>query len=205
MPLDPASIPAAPVRVVLAVSAGLLRVERLAVQGIMALLAVLILVNVFTRYSGAPIYWIDESAVYSVVWLTFVGASAMTRMRLDFAVTMLADALPARHRRAMKIAAGACVVALGAALIVFCWLWFDPAGIVAAGFDAREYAAESFNFIYTERTQTLDWPSWILYLAIPLFAVSATIHATANLLEDLGYAPATVATGFAVSSAESVN
>jgi TRAP-type C4-dicarboxylate transport system permease small subunit len=202
---DPAFTPAAPVRFALAVSAGLLLVERAAVRAIMALLAVLILINVVTRYSGTPIYWIDESAVYSVVWLTFVGASAMTRMRLDFAVTMLADALPERHRRALKVAAGVCVVALGMLLILFCWLWFDPAGFAAARFDAREYAAESFNFIYTERTQTLDWPTWALYLTVPIFAVSMTIHATANLLEDLGLAPAAPRAGFAASSAESLN
>ena len=27
-----------------------------------------------------------------------------------------------------------------------------------AGFDATELAAKTFNFIYTERTQTLNWP-----------------------------------------------
>jgi TRAP-type C4-dicarboxylate transport system permease small subunit len=198
-------LPVAPVRFVLALSAGLLGIERAAVRGLMALLAILILINVFTRYAGVPIYWIDESAIYSVVWLTFVGASAMTRMRLDFAVTLLSDALPERHRRALKAAAGASVVALGIALIVCCWLWFDPAGFAAAGFDAREFAAGSFNFIYTERTQTLDWPSWALYLTIPIFAVSMTIHATANLLEDLGLAPVAASSGFAASSAERVN
>lgn len=201
---DPPARPAAPVRFALAVSGALLAAERLAVRGLMALLALLVLLNVVTRYSGTPLYWVDESAVYSVVWLTFVGASAMTRMRLDFAVTMLAEAVSERHRRALKIAASATVVALGAALIVFCWLWFDPAGIAAAGFDAREYAGNTYNFLYTERTQTLEWPTWILYLTVPIFAVSMTVHAIANLLEDMGYARPEAAAGFA-ASAESVN
>lgn len=87
--------PAVPVRAVLALSRLLLGFERKAITGLMALLAALVLLNVVTRYAGRSIYWVDESAVYSVVWLTFVGASAMTRMRLDFAVTILTDP-PAR-------------------------------------------------------------------------------------------------------------
>ena len=85
-------------RSVIRISTGLLAFERLALMGLMWLLTALILINVITRYTRFPLYWIDESAVYSVVWLTFIGASAMTRLRLDFAVTMLTDNLKARHR-----------------------------------------------------------------------------------------------------------
>jgi TRAP-type C4-dicarboxylate transport system permease small subunit len=84
--------------IVVRVSSALLAVERLALMGLMYLLTGLILVNVVTRYSHFPIYWIDESAVYCVVWLTFVGASAMTRLRLDFAVTMLTERLSPQHQ-----------------------------------------------------------------------------------------------------------
>ena len=49
-----------------------------------------------------PIYWIDEFAVYSVVWLTFIGASAMTRLRLDFAVTMMTERLRREIRRSPR-------------------------------------------------------------------------------------------------------
>src|SRR6186713_2239316 len=69
-------------RMVVRASSALLAVERVALMGLMYLLTALILLNVVTRYARFPIYWIDESAVYCVVWLTFVGASAMTRLRL---------------------------------------------------------------------------------------------------------------------------
>ena len=195
----------APVRALLGLSAALLRAERIAVVGLMFLLTGLILVNVVTRYSGAPIYWIDEAAVYSVVWLTFVGASAMTRLRLDFAVSLLTDHLPPNAARIAKIVATGIVVAFGLALAWMCWLWMDPVGIARAGFDAREFAGETFNFLYTERTQTLNWPTWILYLAVPLFAVSMTIHGLANLAEDLALAPRARLADFAIGSAELVN
>lgn len=194
-----------PVRSVLALSRQLLRFERVAIIGLMFLLAGLILLNVITRYTGRSIYWIDESAVYSVVWLTFIGASAMTRLRLDFAVTLLTERLSARHARIAKIMATGGVVLFGLALTGMCWLWMDPIGIARAGFDAREYAGQSFNFLYTERTQTLNWPTWIVYLIMPLFSVSMVVHGTANILEDMGLAEKEAHPGFPMANAETVS
>ncbi|WP_343590472.1 TRAP transporter small permease [Paracidovorax wautersii] len=191
-------------RLVLDASSAVLRVERWLLLGLMALLMVLILVNVATRYTGMPIYWIDEAAVYSVVWLTFIGGSAMTRLRMDFAVTLLSDRLGPRPARALKVLAGGGVLFFGIALLAMCWIWMDPLGIARAGFDAREYAAGSFNFLYTERTQTLNWPTWLLQTVLPLFAATLTLHAAANLVEDLGWQPRRRHEGFPSSDAEAV-
>ena len=171
-------------------------------MALMGLLTLMILLNVATRYSGMPIYWVDEAAVYLVVWLCFVGASAMTRLRLDFAVTLLTDALGKRMAHWVKALSTACVFLFGCALIAMCWLWMDPVGIARHGFDAREFAAESFNFLYTERTQTLNWPTWVVQFVLPLFALNFTVHAAANLVEDLGLRPRAPITGFDLGNAE---
>ncbi|WP_442881141.1 TRAP transporter small permease [Bosea sp. (in: a-proteobacteria)] len=191
--------------VMVALSGRWLRLEQFVIQGLMFLLTALILLNVATRYAGFPIYWIDESAVYSVVWLTFIGASAMTRMRLDFAVTMLTERFSERGAAIARAISTLGVVLFGIGLSVMCWLWLDPVGIARAGFDAREFAAQSFNFIYTERTQTLNWPTWVIYSVVPLFAVSMTLHALANLFEDLGLVPKQALPGFATGTADGVN
>lgn len=195
----------APYRAVVGLSAALLSVERMAITGLMFLLAGLILLNVATRYSGMPIYWIDESAVYSVVWLTFIGASAMTRLRLDFAVTMLTERLPPAGVKVAKVLSTFAVIVFGLALAAMCWAWMDPIGIAAAGFDAREFAGKTFNFLYTERTQTLNWPTWAVNLIMPIFAVSIVIHGLANILEDLGVMPAVRQKGFSLSEVDGVN
>lgn len=195
----------APWRSVVRLSELLLAAERLAIMGLMFLLTGLILLNVVTRYSGMPIYWIDESAVYSVVWLTFIGASAMTRLRLDFAVSMLTERLSSRGQQIAKVVATGMVVVFGLSLAAMCWLWMDPVGIARAGFDAKEFAGETFNFLYTERTQTLNWPTWVLYLTLPIFAVSMTIHGLANLLEDVGMVPRAKLRGFVLSDVDGVN
>jgi TRAP-type C4-dicarboxylate transport system permease small subunit len=184
-------------RIVVRASALLLAFERIALIGLMYLLTALILVNVVTRYSHFPIYWIDESAVYCVVWLTFIGASAMTRLRLDFAVTMMTERLSVRNQKIAKVFATSMVVVFGVALIITCFLWMDPIGLARAGFDV--------NFLYTERTQTLNWPTWVVYLTLPIFAVSMTVHGLANLLEDLELVPRTPPKGFQLSELDGVN
>lgn len=198
------ALPAAPMRFVMWLSARLLAAERAAVAALMFLLTGLILLNVVTRYSGVALYWVDESAVYSVVFLTFIGASAMTRLRLDFAVAMLTERLPPRGVRVAKVTATAIVLLFGLTLLWLCVLWLDPVGMARAGFDARELAARTFNFIYTERTQTLNWPVWVLYLIMPVFALSMTIHSAANLLEDLELVPRASQAAFLGTSMQGV-
>ena len=201
----PLSPPHPVVRWVLDASGALLGLERWLIAGLMTLLTVLVLLNVVTRYSGMPLYWVDEASVYAVVWLTFVGASAMTRLRMDFAVTMLTDKLGPRSARVAKVMATAGVLAFALALLAMCWIWMDPIGIARKGFDAKEYAAESFNFLYTEHTQTLEWPMWVLQLIMPIFALCMSLHALANLLEDLRLAPQRKHPAFDAANPEAVN
>ena len=195
----------APVRWAMALSTAVLRTERAALTVLMGLLVLLILLNVVTRYSGTPIYWVDEAAVFTMVWLTFVGASVMTRLRMDFAVGLVSDHLPPGGAKVLKVIATVGVRVFALALVWMCWVWMDPRGIAAAGFNAKDYAEASFNFIYTERTQTLEWPTWVLQLILPIFSLTLTVHAFANLLEELEASPRLVHPGFDVVSADAVN
>ena len=102
---EKANGPAGLTRRVLDASDIVLRLERHLLTGLMGLLMALVMLNVVTRYGGFPLYWVDEASVYCVVWLTFVGASAMTRLRLDFAVTLLTDKLGVKAVRIAKAAA----------------------------------------------------------------------------------------------------
>jgi TRAP-type C4-dicarboxylate transport system permease small subunit len=192
-------------RRLLDLSDAVLGLERRLLSALMALLVALVLLNVVTRYAGVPIYWVDEASVYCVVWLCFIGASAMTRLRLDFAVTLLTDHLGARTKAAAKVCASLGVLVLGLALVAMCWIWMDPVGIARHGFDARDYAAESFNFLYTENTQTLNWPVWVVQLVLPLFSITLTLHALANVIEDLGFQPRRTHPEFHVVNADAVN
>ncbi len=134
--------------------------------------------------------------IYSVVFLSFIGASAMTRLRLDFAVTMLTERFSARGVRIAKVISTAIVLLFGMTLLWLCALWLDPVGLARAGFDARALAANTFNFIYTERTQTLNWPVWALYMIMPVFALSMVDPQRGQSARGSGVGPAREPGGF---------
>ena len=130
---------------------------------------------------------------------------SMTRLRLDFAMTLLTDKLSPLWAQRAKIAAGVGVIAFALALGWMCLLWLDPLGMAQAGFDPKKLAASTFNFVYTERTQTLNWPSWVLYLIVPIFACTMFIHGLANLLEDMRLAPRARFNAFKLGNNEGIH
>lgn len=148
---------------------------------LVAALPVMILVNVFTRALGRPIYWMDELAVYTMVWFAMVGLSLTLHNRDAVAVTLLRDAVPPTLRWIFAILIDLLVLAFTLALLVLSWMWFDPVGLWRAEFDFPEYAASSFNYIYQEPTATLGLRKVWFWLVIPLIATTAGIHALANL------------------------
>lgn len=169
-------------------SQAVLKVEKFFAGIFITILLTLILVNVVTRFARIPIYWIDEASIFAMVWLGFIGASVMMRLRIDFAVTLLSDNLSPKWVARLRALATSISLIFALGFVVMCWTWMDPLGIASYQFDAKAYATSSFNFLYTERTQTLEWPSWIVNLILPIFALTLTIHCAANLLEDLGIA-----------------
>ncbi|MCG6122292.1 MAG: TRAP transporter small permease subunit [Microvirga sp.] len=161
-------------------------IDRRAMIALVAALVVLVLANVGTRLVGHTIAWADELAVYCMVWVGFLGAALMLRARTAPAVAALLRFAPPRAAAALRVAASASTALFGALVIWTCWRWFDPVGIVAAGFDATRFEASTFNFIYTQTTPVMGLPSIIFYAVLPWFGVAALIHAATNLLEDCG-------------------
>ncbi len=163
--------------------------EKVAVAGLAAAIFALILVNIVTRAVGRPLIWVDEAAVYLMVAMCFIGASLTVRQRLDFAVTFVIDRFARRGRRVID----ACLSATGLAYALFlmwcAWRMFDPAGLWAAGFDIARFTADTLNFVYTEPTQTIGIPRFVVYLVMPVYAAGLIVHATANLVEDCGWVP----------------
>ena len=58
-------------------SDALARFERLLLIASVAAILGLILLNVVTRAAQASIYWVDEAAIFAMVFCTFIGASLL--------------------------------------------------------------------------------------------------------------------------------
>ena len=164
-------------------SNAVVRVEQYLISFLVAALVLLILLNIVTRAAGAAIFWVDELAIYTMVWMAFVGASVMLRLRLAVAVTLVTDLLPPHIRRIVHRLVDAILLFFAAMLLVLCWQWYDPVGLVRSGFDFDAFALETFKFIYTEPTNTIGIQKFWIWLAVPLMALTMTVHALANLIE----------------------
>ncbi|MDO5604137.1 MAG: TRAP transporter small permease subunit [Paracoccus sp. (in: a-proteobacteria)] len=83
-------------------SKALARAELLAAGTLTFLLLALLLINVISRFLGAPLIWADELAVLLMAMAAFLGASAALDARQHIAVTLLPE-------RAWPGGAGACL------------------------------------------------------------------------------------------------
>lgn len=169
------------------VSDRIARLEEITAAALAAAVTLLILLNIVTRSLGNAVYWVDELAIYAMVWMTFFGGSAILARRNGVAVTLLTDLLPPRAAAVGQRAVDGVVLVFAVLLLWVCVLWYDPVGIARAGFDAAAFQSATFNFIYSEPTNTLGIRKFWVWLVVPVVAVTSTLHALANLLT--GQAP----------------
>jgi TRAP-type C4-dicarboxylate transport system permease small subunit len=164
-------------------SNGVLSLEKKIVTVLAAVLVLLILLNIITRSAGVALFWVDELAVFTMIWMAFIGASAMIRMRYGVAVTLVTDLLPPALRTMVARLVDVTQVVLAATLLVLSWQWYDPVALMRSGFDLDAFAQSTFKFIYTEPTNTVGIRKFWIWLVVPLMSVNMTLHAIANLLE----------------------
>lgn len=165
-----------------AASDRLVRIETALAALLAAMVAGLILLNVATRTAGAALFWVDELAIYSMVWMAFLGASITIARRTGVAVTILTDALPHRLRAAIARGIDALVLAFALFLLWLTWRWYDLPTLIAFDFSIDAFTGETFNFMYREPTQTIGVAKYWVWLIVPLAAFAMSVHAAANLL-----------------------
>lgn len=164
-------------------SNSILKVEKFAVTALVAALLLLILLNIVTRAAGAAIFWVDELAIYTMIWMALVGASAMVRLRIGVSVTLVTDLLPKRAQRGLARLVDGILLIFALALLILSWLWYEPIALVRSGFDFDLFAQSTFKFIYSEPTNTIGIRKFWVWLVVPLMAVNMSIHALTNLVE----------------------
>ena len=160
-----------------------LSIEKWLMTSLAAVLVGLILLNIVTRAGGVAIFWVDELAIYTMIWMAFIGASAMVRMRTGVAVTLITDFLPETYRRIIARVVDGTVLLLAGIVLTLCWQWYDPIALVRSGFDLDIFTQDTFKFIYNEPTNTIGIAKFWIWLAVPLMALGMTLHALANLIE----------------------
>ncbi|CAH1042238.1 TRAP transporter small permease [Halomonas sp. TD01] len=167
------------------ISHGLARLEVAVAALLAAAVTGLILLNIVTRALGSPLYWVDELAIHAMVWMTFLTTSVVLKRREGIAVTLFTDSLPPRFQVFSRFMVDALVLFFAGLMLWLCWCWYDPLTLWAVGFDVSAFQAESFNFIYSERTSTLGLPKYLSWLCLPIFSVSLGLHGLVNVVDSL--------------------
>lgn len=172
-------------RLLLAGSSRIASFERAACLSLVVLIVALIVLNVVTRAANVAIFWVDELAVYAMIWMALIGGSLLLHERKHVAAMLFANILSKHNARRMALTADLLVLAATAGLLVMCIAWFDVVGLARSDFDINAFAADTFNFIYQEPTTTLGLQKYWLWLVVPLVAATMTVHAAANLVTTL--------------------
>lgn len=158
------------------------RVEIFFAAALAASVTGLILLNVVTRAAGNAIYWVDETAIYAMVWMTFLAASAALHYRTSISVTVINELLPPSARKWVSRFVDV-VIFIFACLMVWILLrWFMPLELARAGWDVKTFQGNTFNFIYAEPTNTLGIKKVWVWLVMVAFTFGSLLHSAANLL-----------------------
>lgn len=160
------------------------RQERRAAGLLALVITALIVFNVVTRALNQAVFWVDEVAVFLMVWMLFLAMAVLLKERRAVAVTVLVDQLPPGIRRMVGMLIDWVVLCFAVALLVICWRWYQPLDLIRAGFDLDRFSAETTNFIYQDVATTLPLPRFWVWLIIPYFGCSVLLHTVANIVSD---------------------
>ena len=166
-------------------SAGWARVELFCAAILAGVVSLLILLNVVTRSLRMAIYWVDELAIYSMVVMTFLAASAAIERREAIAITLIVDAVRPALQRALWLFVDVVTLICAIFLLYVCWVWFRPEVLWQVGFDFRAFQRQTFIFTYAEPTSTLGVRKFWFWLVVPVFAAGLFLHGLSNLIKTL--------------------
>lgn len=128
------------------------------VIGLMATMALLVFVNVVSRYVfNFSIIWVEELTQYQMIWIAYLGAGLALREGRHVAVDTLQDLLPARVRRFVRLLIWSAIAAFLVTLTIL--------GLQIAA------------FTWNQETPVMNIPTGIPYLAIPIGAAVFLLHA----------------------------
>jgi TRAP-type transport system small permease protein len=139
-------------------------VIRAMIIGLMFVMTVIVFAQIFFRYVfNVPLGWSEELARFAFVWVSFMGASALMRVREHINVTVFIDIMPARLRAACVLIANLCAIV--------CIYFFLVGGIDLTRNEWGQLAP------------ALQIPMGWVYLAIPVAAALMGIWVTLQTIE----------------------
>jgi TRAP-type C4-dicarboxylate transport system permease small subunit len=167
------------------ISSALARGESVVIGALMVSIFVLLMLNVVSRALGSPVIWVDEAAVFLMIWVALFGASLALAKREHLAVTLLSDTLTSRPQTLLSVMVDLSLFGFFVIFAIVLWRWFDPLTLWRAG-SVTVFSRDTFNFIYQEPTVTLGLRKVWVWLILPVFCLNGLIHTGAQLVRSRG-------------------
>ena len=158
------------------IDAGLSFAEPAFVGMAMAFSSLLLFVNVVLRYVFlAPISWAEELSIYLVIWIVFIGGSAIVRLRGHLAIDLLPKMLSDGLQRYLTI------------FILVVSLVFFAVFIYYSGLHTLRVQASG------QLTPNMQAPMWLTYLAMPVGSALMFLRTAQILVRVVSGEPTTTA------------
>jgi TRAP-type C4-dicarboxylate transport system permease small subunit len=139
--------------------------EEIVASAFLVIMSVATFANVIARYVFAtPIPWAEELARYSFIWLVFIGAAVCTKRGRHVAVDAAVKLLPAFGRQFCDL-----LVKVGITLLTAILVYYGVVLMLSA----------------TQPTSTLNIPTYLVYLAVPLSGLSILLRTLADIVRDV--------------------
>ncbi|MFC0559461.1 TRAP transporter small permease [Halalkalibacter alkalisediminis] len=135
------------------------KIEKWIVMTLIIAMFVSLTAGVFFRYYlNSPLFWSDEFAIFTLVWLTFLGGSMSIKRQQTAAVTILVDKLNEKLRK-LVASIGFFIVFLFCLFIVYySFIWLSSPNIVL------------------QKSNSMQIPMIYPYLSVPLGFFFMSIH-----------------------------
>jgi TRAP-type C4-dicarboxylate transport system permease small subunit len=155
--MDFPSRPQTPDSPLAAVEQAFVRLNQWSIIALMGSMALLVFVNVLTRYLlNRSIIWVEELTQYEMIWIAYLGAGLALREGRHVTVDTLQNLLPQVARRWLRATLAVLMLAF---VVVLSGLGFQ---LVA--------------FTWNQETPVMNLPTGLPYLAVPVGAVGFGLH-----------------------------
>jgi len=130
-------------------------------------LAVILIVNVIARKTGGSIFFVDEMAMFLVIWITFIGLSYAARKGRHIRMAALFDLSPLKLQKLMMY-----IISTFSALVMFYMTYL------------------SLNYVYTtyrweQVAPALQLPYWMGIVIVPFGFFLAGIHYVRTIIQNI--------------------
>ncbi|OLO27905.1 TRAP transporter small permease protein [Alkalihalophilus pseudofirmus] len=135
------------------------KIEKAIVIILIAAMFLTLTAGVFFRYFfNSPLFWSDEFAIFTLIWLTFLGGSISIKRQQTAAVTILVDKLNEKNRKIVASISFLILIIFCLFIVYYSYIWLSSPNIVL------------------QRSNSMQLPMIYPYLSVPTGFFFMSIH-----------------------------